>query len=55
MYNISNGTYRKRPIYGLADKIIIEEYEGQKIDDIQHYNVDIFYCLALIGLVILTI
>ena len=27
---------------GLADKIIIEEYEGQKIDDIQHYNVDIF-------------
>lgn len=27
---------------GLADKIIIEEYEGQKIDDIQKYNVDIF-------------
>ena len=27
---------------GLADKIIIEEYEGQKIDDIKRYNVDIF-------------
>jgi glycerol-3-phosphate cytidylyltransferase len=27
---------------GLADKIIIEEYVGQKIDDIQRYNVDIF-------------
>lgn len=27
---------------GLADEIIIEEYEGQKIDDIQRYNVDIF-------------
>ena len=27
---------------GLADEIIIEEYEGQKIDDIQKYNVDIF-------------
>lgn len=27
---------------GLADKIIIEEYEGQKIDDIQRYGVDIF-------------
>lgn len=27
---------------GLADKIIIEEYEGQKIVDIQKYNVDIF-------------
>jgi len=27
---------------GLADKIIIEEYVGQKIDDIQKYNVDIF-------------
>lgn len=27
---------------GLADKIIIEEYEGQKIDDIQKYDVDIF-------------
>ncbi len=26
----------------LADKIIIEEYEGQKIDDIKRYNVDIF-------------
>lgn len=27
---------------GLADEIIIEEYLGQKIDDIQRYNVDIF-------------
>ena len=27
---------------GLADKIIIEEYEGQKIDDIKKYHVDIF-------------
>lgn len=26
----------------LADKIIVEEYEGQKIDDIKRYNVDIF-------------
>lgn len=27
---------------GIADKIIVEEYEGQKIDDIQRYGVDIF-------------
>ena len=27
---------------GLADEIIIEEYEGQKIDDIRRNNVDIF-------------
>lgn len=27
---------------GIADKIIIEDYFGQKIDDIQKYNVDIF-------------
>ena len=27
---------------GIADKIIIEEYEGQKIDDIRRYGVDIF-------------
>lgn len=27
---------------GIADEIIVEEYEGQKIDDIQRYNVDIF-------------
>lgn len=27
---------------GLADKIIIEDYIGQKIDDIQKYDVDIF-------------
>ena len=27
---------------GLADQIIIEEYFGQKIDDIQRYDVDIF-------------
>ena len=29
---------------GLADEIIIEEYEGQKIDDI---NVGIFFCLTV--------
>ena len=27
---------------GLVDKIILEEYEGQKIDDIKRYDVDIF-------------
>ena len=27
---------------GIADEVIVEEYEGQKIDDIQKYNVDIF-------------
>ncbi|MDO4614321.1 MAG: Gfo/Idh/MocA family oxidoreductase [Lachnospiraceae bacterium] len=27
---------------GIADKIIVEEYEGQKIDDIQKYDVDVF-------------
>ncbi len=27
---------------GLADKIIVEEYEGQKIDDIRRFDVDIF-------------
>lgn len=27
---------------GLADEVIIEEYVGQKIDDIQKYNADIF-------------
>lgn len=27
---------------GLADEVIVEEYEGQKIDDIQRYGVDIF-------------
>jgi glycerol-3-phosphate cytidylyltransferase len=27
---------------GLADQIVIEEYKGQKIDDIQKYDVDIF-------------
>lgn len=27
---------------GIADEVIIEEYEGQKIHDIQHYGVDIF-------------
>lgn len=26
----------------IADEIIIEEYEGQKIDDIRRYDVDIF-------------
>lgn len=27
---------------GFADEILIEEYEGQKIEDIQKYNIDIF-------------
>lgn len=27
---------------GLADQIIVEEYEGQKIDDIRKYGIDIF-------------
>lgn len=27
---------------GLADEIIIEEYEGQKIDDIQRFGIDVF-------------
>ena len=27
---------------GIADEIIVEEYEGQKIDDIRSYEVDIF-------------
>ena len=27
---------------GLADRIIIEEYEGQKVHDIQQYDVDVF-------------
>lgn len=27
---------------GFADEIIVEEYEGQKIDDIRRYDVDIF-------------
>lgn len=27
---------------GLANKIVVEEYEGQKIDDIKRYDVDIF-------------
>ena len=27
---------------GIADEVIIEEYEGQKIDDIRRYSIDIF-------------
>ena len=27
---------------GIVDKVIIEEYEGQKIDDIRRYGIDIF-------------
>lgn len=27
---------------GFADEVIIEDYVGQKIDDIQHYDIDIF-------------
>ncbi len=29
-------------VTGLADEVIVEEYEGQKIDDIKRYNIDIF-------------
>jgi len=27
---------------GIADEIVVEEYEGQKIDDIRRYDIDIF-------------
>ncbi|MBR3263666.1 adenylyltransferase/cytidyltransferase family protein [Candidatus Saccharibacteria bacterium] len=27
---------------GLADMILVEEYDGQKIDDIKRYNIDVF-------------
>jgi choline-phosphate cytidylyltransferase len=27
---------------GIPDEVIVEEYEGQKIDDIRRYNIDIF-------------
>ena len=27
---------------GLADEVIVEEYEGQKIDDIRKYGIDVF-------------
>lgn len=27
---------------GIPDKVIVEEYEGQKIDDIRRYNIDVF-------------
>ena len=27
---------------GIANEIIVEEYEGQKIDDIRRYDIDIF-------------
>ena len=45
-----SGLVKKTPIReyenvrktGFADEIIIEEYEGQKIDDIRRYDVDIF-------------
>ena len=31
---------------GLADEIIVEEYEGQKIDDIKRLSIDIFTSLS---------
>ena len=36
---------------GLADKIIVEEHEGQKIDDIRRYEVGYryFYCVFGLG------
>lgn len=27
---------------GIPDEVIVEEYKGQKIDDIRHYDIDIF-------------
>ena len=33
---------RKVTESGLADEVIVEEYEGQKIQDIQRYDVDLF-------------
>lgn len=33
---------RKVTESGLADEVIVEEYEGQKIRDIQRYNIDVF-------------
>lgn len=39
---------------GLADEIVVEEYEGQKIDDIRRYG-SIFLQLDLIGRDILII
>ena len=27
---------------GIADEVIVEEYEGQKIDDIKKYEIDVF-------------
>ncbi len=43
--NVQNSTLKRVEDIkksGLADEIIIEEYPGQKIDDIQKYDVDIF-------------
>ena len=34
---------------GLADEIVIEEYEGQKIDDIRRYGVDTVMSFTLTG------
>ena len=33
---------RKVTESGLADEVIVEEYEGQKIQDIQRYDIDVF-------------
>ena len=35
---------------GLADEIIVEEYEGQKIDDIRRLGIDVFSAMTLIFL-----
>lgn len=44
MNTCDNVVERIRAVWdtGLADQIIIEEYKGQKIDDIQRYEVDVF-------------
>lgn len=38
---------------GLADKIIVEEYEGQKIDDIRRYGAGIFIASGNAGVILL--
>ena len=38
---------------GLADKITAEEYEGQKLDDIRRYGVDIFIASGNAGVILL--
>ena len=41
-FDKTRGKINVQQSLGLADEIIIEEYEGQKTEDILRYNVDIF-------------